>query len=64
LLDDFEAVENVGFHVNVRDKARYLVTLLDYFMQRRAAVFSAAPVDNHFHLVQHQCFILDPLADG
>jgi hypothetical protein len=29
LLDDFEAVESVGFHVNVGNKAYYFMTLLN-----------------------------------
>lgn len=62
LLDDFEAVENVGFHVNVRDKASYLMTLLDYLVKCRTAVFPTAPMNNHFHT--NSTPILDPLDDG
>jgi hypothetical protein len=50
LFYDFEAVENVGFHVDVGDKACYFVSLLDYFVQGSAAVFTSAPVNNHFHV--------------
>jgi hypothetical protein len=42
-------VKNVRLHVDVCNKARYLMALLDYLVQCRATVFSAAPVDNHFH---------------
>ena len=49
LFYDFEAVENVGFHVDVGDKACDFVSLLDDFVQGGAAVFSSAPVNNNFH---------------
>ena len=32
LFYDFEAVENVGFHVDVSDKGCYFVSLLNYFV--------------------------------
>jgi hypothetical protein len=48
LFYDFEAVENVGFHVNVSDQGSDFVSLLDYFVQCGATVFSSAPVNNNF----------------
>ena len=49
LFYDFEAMKNVGFHVDVGDKGSDFVALLDYFVQCGAAVFSSAPVNNNFH---------------
>jgi len=51
LFYNFEAVKNVGIHVNVSHKARNLVSLLDDFVQGGAAIFAPAPVDNNFHFM-------------
>jgi hypothetical protein len=44
-------VENVWFHVNVRDKTSDFVPLLNYLMKCRGTIFAATPVDNNFHSV-------------
>jgi hypothetical protein len=48
LFYSFEAVENVGFHVDVSDKGSDFVALLDNFVQGSATVFSSTPVNNNF----------------
>jgi len=43
------AVENVRFHVNVSNKMRNLMTLFDYLVKSRTAVFATAPMNNNPH---------------